>query len=139
MCGACVLVINNRQQVLMQLRKDNGCWGLIGGSMELGETLEQVAQRELLEETGLRAKNLTLISTYSGQEFYYQYPHGDEVYDVVTAYECKEYKGLLIHDQAEATMLRFFSLDNLPKTISPPDRPILEDYIVNYRKSPSNH
>ncbi|MEB2279425.1 NUDIX hydrolase [Lysinibacillus xylanilyticus] len=139
MCGACVLVINNRQQVLMQLRKDNGCWGLIGGSMELGETLEQVAHRELFEETGLTAKSLQLINTYSGQDFYYQYPHGDEVYIVVTAFECKEYSGLLVHDQNEATMLQFYSLDDLPKNISPPDRPILEDYIVNYRKSPSNH
>lgn len=139
MCGACVLVINNRQQVLLQLRKDNECWGLIGGSMELGETLEQVAHRELFEETRLTAKNLTLINTYSGQQFYYQYPHGDEVYNVVTAYECKEYNGLLIHDQDEATMLQFYSLDELPPNISPPDRQILEDYVVNYRKNPSNH
>ncbi len=120
-------IINNYQQVLLQLRIDNECWGLIGGSMEIGETLEQVAQRELLEETGLKAKNLTLINTYSGQDFYYQYPHGDEVYN----------NGQLIHDQAEATMLQFFSLDDLPKNISPPDRPILEDYIIIY-KNPSN-
>ena len=105
--------------------------------MELGETLEQVAQRELLEETGLKAKNLTLINTYSGQDFYYQYPHGDEVYNVVSAFEFKENNGQLIHDQAEATMLQFFSLDDLPKNISPPDRPILEDYIIIY-KNPSN-
>ncbi|MGE7946195.1 NUDIX hydrolase [Lysinibacillus sp. NPDC093688] len=135
MCGTCVLVINNRQQVLLQLRIDNRCWG----SMELGETLEQVAHRELFEETGLKAKKLKLINTYSGQEFYYQYPHGDEVYYVATAYECKKYNGQLIHDQAEATMLKFFPLDDLPENISPPDRPILEDYVVSYRKSPSNH
>lgn len=30
MCGACVLVINNHQQVLLQLRKDNGCRGFNG-------------------------------------------------------------------------------------------------------------
>lgn len=109
----------------------------VGGSMELGETLEQVAHRELWEETGLTAKNLILINTYSGQEFYYQYPHGDEVYIVVTAFECKEYSGLLVHDLNEATMLQFFYLDDLPPNISPPDRPILVDYITNY-KNPSN-
>ncbi|SKB92220.1 ADP-ribose pyrophosphatase YjhB, NUDIX family [Lysinibacillus sp. AC-3] len=132
------MVNNNHQQVLLQLRIDNECWGLIGGSMELGETFEQVAHRELLEETGLKAKNLILINTYSGQDFYYQYPHGDEVYNVVSAFECKVNNGQLIHDQAEATMLQFFSLDDLPKNISPPDRPILEDYIIN-NKNPSNH
>ncbi|MFJ8526568.1 NUDIX hydrolase [Bacillus sp. NPDC094106] len=132
MVGACVLVIDNQQRVLLQLRKDNACWGLIGGSMELGETLEQVARRELLEETGLTAENLTLIHTYSGEAFYYQYPHGDEVYNVVTAFECKEYHGYFRPDKDEATELQFFSLDDLPKNISPPDRPVLEDYKFKY-------
>ncbi|MBC7083782.1 MAG: NUDIX domain-containing protein [Firmicutes bacterium] len=27
-------------------RKDNGCWGLPGGAMELGESLEETARRE---------------------------------------------------------------------------------------------
>ncbi|MEO4053133.1 NUDIX hydrolase [Solibacillus sp. CAU 1738] len=129
MVGACVIVINAQQQVLLQLRKDNDCWGLLGGSMELGESLEQVAIRELYEESGLTANNLTLLSVYSGEKFYYQYPHGDEVYNVIAAYECKEYTGGLQCDQEEATDLQFFSLSNLPKNMSPPDQPILEAYI----------
>lgn len=51
MSGACVLLCNE-QQLLLQRRTDNGCWGLPGGSMELGETLEEVAKRELFEEKG---------------------------------------------------------------------------------------
>lgn len=43
MVGACVLIINERKQLLLQLRNDNKCWGLAGGSMELGENLEDVA------------------------------------------------------------------------------------------------
>ncbi len=97
--------------------------------MELGESFEQVAHRELYEETGLMAKKLTLLSVYSGKEFYYQYPHGDEVYNVITTYECKEYTGELQYDLEEATDLRFFSLSTLPKNISPPDQRVLEDYI----------
>lgn len=129
MVGACVIVVNAQQQVLLQLRKDNGCWGLLGGSMELGETLEQVATREVYEESGLTANRLTLLSVYSGEKFYYQYPHGDEVYNVIAAYECKDYTGRLQCDQEEATDLQFFTLSNLPKNISPPDQPILEAYI----------
>lgn len=129
MVGASVIVVNAQQQVLLQLRKDNGCWGLIGGSMELGETFEQVAHRELFEETGLTAKKFTLLSVFSGKEFYYQYPHGDEVYNVITAYECKEYTGELQWDPEEATDLKFFSSSNLPKNISPPDQRVLEEYI----------
>ncbi len=45
--GATILVINQKQEVLMQFRSDTLDWGLPGGSMELGETLEEVAAREV--------------------------------------------------------------------------------------------
>ncbi|MDE0563014.1 NUDIX domain-containing protein [Exiguobacterium sp. B2(2022)] len=50
--GATILVINQKQEVLMQFRSDTLDWGLPGGSMEL----EKRWKRELKEETGLLAK-----------------------------------------------------------------------------------
>lgn len=35
---------------------DAGRWGFAGGKVELGETLQEAAERELLEETGVRAR-----------------------------------------------------------------------------------
>lgn len=129
MVGACVLIFNKTNELLMQLRKDNACWGLAGGSMELGESLEEVAQREMYEETGLKANRLQLFKTFSGKDFYYKYPHGDEVYNVVTAFICTEFEGSLSFDENEATTLQYFKLTNLPINISPPDQLIINEFL----------
>ncbi|SDT24201.1 NUDIX domain-containing protein [Paenibacillaceae bacterium GAS479] len=111
MAGACMIVVNKQNEILLQLREDNGLWGLLGGSLEPGESMEEVARRELFEETGLHAGNITLFNVFSGKELYYQYPHGDEVYNVVAAYICHEYK------------------------ISPPDKPIIDNYLKMFGES----
>lgn len=128
--GASVLIINENNELLLQLRKDNACWGLIGGSMELGETLEEVAIREMYEESGLIPTDLELLKVFSGQEFYYQYPHGDEVFNVIAAYECRSFSGELKYDEEEATAIAFFPLDQLPKKMSPPDQQVINDYLL---------
>jgi len=105
---------------------------LAGGSMEVGEALEQVAKRELLEATGLLANDLTLFNVFSGQEFCYKYPHGDEVHNVVAAYFCRDYKGTLKREENEVEALKFFNMTDLPSNISPPDLPIVNEYLHKF-------
>ena len=45
--GASVIVYKGGN-VLLQKRKDNGCWCYHGGCIELGEAVEETAKRELL-------------------------------------------------------------------------------------------
>ena len=57
--ATCVVAIDSRQQMLLVKRKVEpkiGQWCLPGGFMELGESPEQAALRELKEETGLSAR-----------------------------------------------------------------------------------
>jgi len=96
--------------------------------MELGETLEEAAKRELFEETGLEAGCLELFHMFSGQELYYKYPHGDEVYNVVAAYICTDFDGALQEDGVEVQELRFFNYGEIPIEISPPDKPVIKKF-----------
>ncbi|MEM7453178.1 MAG: NUDIX hydrolase [Planctomycetota bacterium] len=60
--------IEEVDHVLLVQRRDApfaGCWALPGGFMNMDETLEQAAQRELEEETGLAANSLRQLHTFS--------------------------------------------------------------------------
>ena len=122
-CGTCV-IIRNENKILMQLRTDNKKWGLPGGSIEIGERVE---------ETGLiiDSKDLKLFGVFSGERQHYVYPHGDEVYNVVTVFTTNVYSGELHIDNVESSSLKFFEIDNLPREISRPDIEVIEKYISN--------
>ena len=60
--------INQRQHILLIQRKHDPFalqWALPGGFMEIDETLEQAAARELKEETGLVAVTLEQLKSFS--------------------------------------------------------------------------
>ena len=107
-------------------------WEMPEGGGAIGTDPLTSAQRELLEETGLVAKSMTLVNVYSGEEFYYKYPHGDQVYNVVATYICRKFEGELKKEESEVQELNFFSINNLPNNLSPPDMPIIREYIKNY-------
>lgn len=100
-----------------------------GGSVELGESVEQTAERELFEETGLKAQKLELLGVYSGERMQYTYPNGDKVSNVDIVYTCHEYTGELKMQASEVSQLKFIDICDLPEDIFPPNRPAIEDYI----------
>lgn len=97
--------------------------------MEPGENLEEVAKRELFEETGLVANHLTFFDLFSGQDLYYKYPHGDEVYNVIAAYLCTDYDGVMQVDSSEVVELCFFSYEKIPSELSPPDKIVIDKFL----------
>lgn len=112
--------------VLLQLRGDDATWGLPGGRLEPGESLEQAARRELLEETGLAAGDLALVDVYSGPEFVVRYPDGYAAYVVGATFETSDIAGTLTTDDAgESAALAWYQVDELPVEINPYNRLLL--------------
>ncbi len=58
--GVGVFVIKDNQLLFLKRKGSHGkgTWGLPGGHLEFGETLESCAQREVFEETSLKVKNI---------------------------------------------------------------------------------
>ena len=128
-CGASVIVENERGEILLQLRADTHDWAYAGGSIELYERVEDAAARELFEETGLVADELTLLGVFSGEAVRYVYPNGDQVSNVDIVFVCRRYHGELLNEPDEVDELRFFAIDELPTPIMPVIQPGLNAYL----------
>ena len=127
--GAAVLICDSENRLLLHHRKDNQQWGLIGGSMEIGESLSETARREALEESGLTLNELNWFDLFSGPELIYELPHGDIVVNVTAVYTSRKYTGKLKPDKSEGYKVRFFKLNELPANISPPDKPVIDRFL----------
>lgn len=132
MCASGVIIVNESREVLLIQRADNGLWGIPGGSLELGEKMEETAVREVFEETGLTVGNIELLGIFSGKELNYVYPNGDEVFLVVSIYVSTDFTGNMVEDGIESNEVRFFNIDNLPSEIHNPDIPVWDDFIKKY-------
>lgn len=134
MCGASVLVEDDAGRVLLERRRDNGCWCYPGGAVELYEEVEESARRELFEETGLVARELELFGVFSGPELTYTYPNGDVVSIIDIAYRCRHYSGSLKMQESEVTELAFFDIDRLPENFNPPCVKTMKQYLLLRRR-----
>jgi 8-oxo-dGTP pyrophosphatase MutT (NUDIX family) len=60
-----VIVVNDRDEVLMIRRSDNGNWAVPGGAVDLGESVPQAGVRETLEETGITCEITGISGLYT--------------------------------------------------------------------------
>jgi len=107
--ATCCFVARKPDELLLVQRGVEPCkgaWTLPGGFMELGESAEEGARRELLEETGLHAARLRLLGVSTQQS-----PTSGAV--MVLGYVAEEWQGDLRAD-SDVMDLRFFQEKERP-------------------------
>lgn len=132
---------NEEIEVLLQRRRDLDKFGLLGGGIELGESYEMCAVRELREESGLEVEETKLKlfpKIYAGENHKTTYPNGDVVYHTVVVYivNYNDCGGSLIQHNSETKALTWFPVNELKditnEQIFPNNLPIIRD-IQNYK------
>lgn len=128
--GAITIIEDEQGRILMQQRAyPHGIWGLPGGIMELGESAEDTARREVFEEAGLRIGALELLGVYSGEHYLCRAANGDEFYTVTIAYLTREYEGEPhVHDD-ESLSFEWVDPHCLPEQLPRTQRAALADYL----------
>jgi len=127
MVGTATLIVDADNRLLMLKRSDNGCWGLPGGGVELGEDIKTAARRELCEETRLETDEMKLFGVFSGPELYYRYPNGDEIYGVIIAYLVRNWHGEVCLNDEHSGWCWLTSVD-IPEGLNPPIIPVIEKF-----------
>lgn len=120
--GVCAIIENQKGEILLEKRHDNGTFCLPGGAIELNETVLEGLRREILEETGIQLNSPKLFLILSGEKEVFYYPNGDITHYVDLIFYDKidtEKDSFLPQDQ-ESDSIRFYSLDSLP-----PDQQLL--------------
>lgn len=131
--GVSVIILNEKQEVLLVQRTDNHLWGLPAGSIEINETPEEAAVREVQEETGLLIKKNQVIlnQVFGGSDFFYTYPNGDQCSNIVISYVTHNFTGELALCTEETKNARFFSWSNLPEKIARHEKIVLHSFAEN--------
>ena len=124
-----VVLFNEKNEVLLEERSDDGYFDFPGGALDLKETIEEAGKRELLEETGIIADELELFKVYSGEITHYVYFNGDEIYGVDAVFICKKYHGEFKAQENEVKNLIFCPLDRMPEKMSKRNKQIAKDLL----------
>ena len=113
--GVAAIVRNEKGQILLHRREDNGAWSLPGGGVDPGETPAEAVVREVLEETGLVVVPTSIVAVVGGTEHMrFTYPNGDQIEVVATVFACRVEGGTLGLAGEETVELEYFDLASLP-------------------------
>jgi len=108
----CIVITYEAVPKVLLIKRGNepfkGCWAFPGGFMNMDETTEECAIRELEEETGLRIDTLQQIGVYSKVD---RDPRGRTI---SVAYLALTDNQATVKGQDDAALAQWFPINELP-------------------------
>ena len=127
----CIVITKEAEPKLLLIERGDepfkGCWAFPGGFMDMDETTEQCAIRELEEETGLKVSKVYQIGAYSKVD---RDPRGRTV---TVAYLAIVDEPMAVKGQDDAAKAEWFCLSALPQLAFDHDE-IMRDAIQKYEE-----
>ena len=127
-CAGALIIQDGK--ILLQRRTDNGRWGLIGGLLEMNETYEEAALREIREETGLEVRLDAFLGIFHNHNMVWG--NGDAAHVI-----CAFFTASIISSEPrideESYELRFFDKDEMPEMFAEDHRAALDAYFRGVR------
>jgi len=129
--GFGVMILRNNKVLLGRRHSDaekassalrgEGTWTMPGGKMEFGESFEEGAMREVLEETGIKINSLDIMCVNNEKNVHAHF--------VTVGLFSNDFEGdAQVMEPDEIVEWKWFELENLPSPLFPPSEHILENY-----------
>ncbi len=105
-CPAVITAVRRDNKLLLAHAKHfkEGMYSLIAGFVEAGETLEEAVQREIMEEVGIKVKNIQYFDSQP-----WPFPNS-----MMLGFTAEYDEGEITVDGVEITDANWYSVDNLP-------------------------
>lgn len=130
--GFGVMILNSERKLLLGRRHEDpnkadsafrvsDVWTMPGGKLEFGESFEEGAVREVLEETGMKLKNPKVMCINQDRN--------EHAHFITIGLFSEEFEGFpQIMEPDEITEWKWFDLNQLPENIYFPSEKVLENY-----------
>lgn len=134
--SADVIAVDADGKLLLVFNRDWNSWVIPGGYVEIGQTAQECAARELLEEAGVRTEvnDLVPIASISGHKA--EYPNGDITWPHTQIFMTETWEKVTdVIDESEVADVKLMTVDEIKQICRDPYLLQVVDCYCRFRES----